>query len=152
MEFEIEGIFGSGETHRLLHQILEVETHQLVELRRIRRLLQKQHQAHFAKLYFFDSKGNTLMPVSLAVGKTATAVLEEFVSQGGEQVPDVGPVSFTTSDPTIATVDAASGLITAVAAGTATIAGLDAGNNLTASDTVTVTAVATFASLVITPN
>lgn len=108
----------------------------------------------FAKLKLIDSKGNLIsMPAQLAVGKTATAVLQEFVVAGGPVVPNIGPVVFSSSDATIATVDPASGLITAIAPGVATITGLDQGNSLTASDTVSDTApVATIAQLVITPN
>jgi uncharacterized protein YjdB len=80
-------------------------------------------------------------------------VLHEFVVAGGPELPPLGPVSYASSDPTIATVDPASGLITAVAAGVATITGTDAGNGLSANDTVSDTApVATVATLVITPN
>lgn len=93
------------------------------------------------------------MPAQLTVGQTATAVLHEFVSQGGAELAPIGPVSYTSSDPTIATVDPASGLITAVAAGTATITGTDAGNSLSASDSVSDQPLtATVATLVITPN
>jgi len=110
-------------------------------------------QATFATLVISDLKGNVLMPATLAVGATATAVLHEFVSQGGAEVKPIGPVSYSSSDASIATVDPASGLITAVAAGVATITGTDAGNNLSASDSVSDTPlVATVASLVITPN
>jgi len=109
--------------------------------------------ATFATLTILDSKGNILMPATLSVGATATAILHEFVSQGGTELKPVGPVSYSSSDATIATVDPASGLITAIAAGTATITGTDAGNGLTASDSVSDTPlVATVATLVITPN
>src|ERR1700739_3808967 len=97
------------------------------------------------------------MPATLAVGKTATAVFKEFTGPNGtgSEIAPIGPVSFTSSDPTIATVDSASGLVTAVAAGTVTITATDAGNSLTASDSASVTApvpVAVSATLVITPN
>ena len=95
------------------------------------------------------------MPASLVVGKTATAVLHEWTGLGGTgtEVPPIGPVAYASSDSTIATVDMTSGLVTAVAPGTATITGTDAGNSLSASDSVTVTApTAQSATLVITPN
>jgi uncharacterized protein YjdB len=126
------------------------ELHEIAHL--LRRLVGKQH-ATFATLIISDSKGNRLMPATLPVGKTATAVLHEFVSAGGAELAPIGPVSYTSSAPAIATVDPASGLITAVAAGVATITGLDGGNQLTASDSVSDTPlVATVATLVITPN
>lgn len=123
------------------------------ELHLIREALEARGPAKFAKLILFDSKGIIHMPATLAVGKTATAVLQEFVVLGGPAVPNVGPVVYSSSDVTIATVDPASGLVTAIAAGVATITGIDQGNSLTASDTVSDTApVATVAVLTITPN
>lgn len=130
----------AADIHRLVHFLL----HKAV--------------AQSAVLFILDSKGNRIMPATLAVGKTATAVLHEFVGPNGtgQELPPVGPVVYSTSDATIATVDPASGLITAVAAGTATITGTDGGNKLAASDTVSDTPppppVATSATLVITPN
>jgi hypothetical protein len=132
-------------THELLREIIR-------ELREIRHEL-KPKKAHFARLYIIDSEGRRLMPAQLSVGQTATAVLHEFVAVGGAELAPIGPVSYTSSDPTIATVDPASGLITAVALGTATITGTDGGNNLSASDSVSdQPLVATVATLVITPN
>jgi len=94
------------------------------------------------------------MPATLVVGSTAVAVLHEFsgLNGTGSELRVVGPVSYTSSDPSVATVDAASGLITAVTTGEATITGLDSGNGLSASDSVSDTPlVAQSATLVITP-
>jgi hypothetical protein len=112
-------------------------------------------RARSATLIFLDSKGRRIMPAVLTVGQTATAVLHEFTGPNGTgtDIKPIGPVSYSTSDATIATVDAASGLVTAVAAGVATITGTDAGNSLSASDTVSDTPLkAQSATLVITPN
>lgn len=95
------------------------------------------------------------MPATLVVGKTATALLHEFdgLNGTGNELAPIGPVSYSSSDPTIATVDPSSGLVTAVAPGTVTITGTDAGNGLSASDSVSDSAVvAQSATLVITPN
>lgn len=140
-------MFELEEIRELLHSILVV-------LRDIRKELKPKH-AESAQLYIKDAKGNRLMPATLAVGKTATAVLHEFDGPNGtgNELPPVGPVSYSSSDPSIATVDPTSGLITAVAPGTVTITGTDAGNGLSASDTVSDSApVAQSATLVITPN
>jgi trimeric autotransporter adhesin len=94
------------------------------------------------------------MPATLPVGSTATATLVEWTGPNGtgSQIAPIGPVTYSSSDPTIATVDANSGLVTAVAPGTATITGTDAGNGLSASDSVSDTPlVAASATLVITP-
>ena len=109
--------------------------------------------ATFARLKIQDEEGNTLMPATLAVGKTATALLQEYVIAGGPAIPPIGPVTYASSAPAIATVDPVTGIVTAVAPGTAIITGTDAGNSLSASDTVSDTApVATVATLTITPN
>jgi uncharacterized protein YjdB len=137
------GIFNSIE--KLLRDIL-------AEVRAIHRVLTV---ATSAKLRFYDAKGNRIMPITLPVGSTATAVLHEFTGANGTgtEVKPIGPVTYSSSDSTIATVDPSSGLVTAVAAGVATITGTDAGNSLSASDTVSDTPLAaTSATLVITHN
>ena len=90
---------------------------------------------------------------TLLVGQQANSVWQEFSgpNQTGDKLPPAGAVTYTSSDPTIATVDPASGVITAVAIGTVTISGQDAANSLTASDTLTDTEVAQSASLTIVP-
>jgi hypothetical protein len=98
-----------------------------------------------------DLEGNTLMPATLTVGQTAQAVAVEFsgLAGAGSIIPNAGPIAWASSDVTIATVDAASGLVTSVAAGTATITGTDSVNGLSGSDTVSDTAV-TAQSMVVT--
>lgn len=123
-------------TNELLEKILEI--------------LERAFTAHSATL----SIGGTTMPADILIGATATAVLHEFTGPGGTgiEVAPIGPVTYTSSDSTVATVDPNSGLVTGVAVGTATITGSDAGNGLSAADTVTVQSpVAVSATLVITP-
>lgn len=113
-------------------------------------ILKRAFTAHSAILTI---GGN--MPATIQVGQTATAVLHEFAGLNGtgQELPPIGPVAYTSSDPTIATVDMSSGLVTGVAPGTVTITGTDAGNGLSASDSDTVTPVtARSATLVVTPN
>lgn len=97
-------------------------------------------------------KGETM--ATLLVGKTAQAVWQEFSGPNGtgDKLPPAGAVTYTSSDPAVATVDPSSGLVTAVAIGTATITGTDAANSLTASDSVTDTEVAQSATLTVVPN
>jgi len=97
------------------------------------------------------------MPATIVVGQTATAVYTEWSGPNGTgtALPDAGPVTFASSDPTNAPVDPSTGIVTGVGATTATITGTDATNGLSASDTVTVTAapvVAQSATLVVTAN
>lgn len=94
------------------------------------------------------------MPADIAVGQTATAVLHEWTGPGGTglEVAPIGPVSYSSDNASIASVDPNTGLVTGMAAGTANITGTDAGNGLSASDSVTVSVpVAVSATLVITP-
>lgn len=81
------------------------------------------------------------MPVTLDVGKTATAVFKEWTGPNGtgDEVPLTNPPIFQSDNGAVATVDA-NGVVTAVSGGTATISGHDTGNGLSASDTVTVNA------------
>lgn len=88
------------------------------------------------------------MPATLEVGKTATAVAHRF--KGTTEIPLLGAPVYSSSDPSVATVDPASGLITAVAEGTVTITGTDT-DGLAGSDTLTDTITQTI-QLVITPN
>jgi hypothetical protein len=95
------------------------------------------------------------MPATLTtVGQTASSLYQEWDGPNGSGNPlsPAGPVSYATSDASIATVDASSGQVTAVANGTATITGSDSANGLSASDIVTVAiaAAAQSATLVIT--
>jgi hypothetical protein len=124
-----------------------------LELNGIRVILTPRLSATL-RIHTHHHRGDQDMPATLLVGKTAQAVWQEFSGPNGtgDKLPPAGALTFTSSDPTIATVDPSSGLITAVAIGTATISGVDAANNLTASDSLTDTEVATSATLTIVPN
>ena len=91
------------------------------------------------------------MPATINVGKTATAKFTEFDAQN-VAVPPVGQVTFSSATPSVATVDPASGICTGVAPGTSVISATDAGDNLMASDTLTVADVAVSATLTLTAN
>jgi hypothetical protein len=119
--------------------------------------------AQSARLTIKNSEGVLLMPATIAVGGTgAIAVFTEWSlpNGGGVAVPPITAPSFSSSNPSVASVDL-NGNITAVSAGEATITGEDPGNGLSATDTVTVTASTTqppppvtaqSATLVITAN
>lgn len=80
------------------------------------------------------------MPATIIIGGTATSLFQEWTGPNGTGtvVPNAGTIAYTSSDTAVATVDAATGIATGVAPGTATISGTDSVNNLTASDTLTV--------------
>lgn len=90
-----------------------------------------------AKSATLQIEGN--MDATILVGKTAQATFTEFDGPDGtgNKVPPVGTVTFTSHNPSVATVDQA-GLCTGVSAGTALIDGTDSGNTLQASATLTV--------------
>lgn len=94
------------------------------------------------------TRGETFMPVTLEVGKTATAVAHRF--KGTTEIPLLGAPVYSSSDASVASVDPATGVITAVAEGTVTITGTDT-DGLAGSDTVTDTITQTI-TLTITPN
>ena len=91
------------------------------------------------------------MPATINIGKTATARFNEYDAQG-IVVPPVGAVTFNSSNTAVATVDPSTGICTGVTPGTSVISAVDAGDNMQASDTLTVADVATTATLVLTAN
>jgi Big-like domain-containing protein len=130
---------------RLLEQILATNQQILTQIQ----------GAVWATLTFINLKGDPLMPATIHIdGNGAKAVFTEFDQPGGtgNQVPPIGPVVFSSDNPAVATVDQ-NGNVAAVAAGTANISAIDQGNDLTASDAITVTAdVAVSATMVLTAN
>ncbi len=139
-------------------EIKELQREELKILRSIEQQLKEaqriQDRNKSALLLLYDTKGAFLMPASIVVGGNgAQAAFTEWsgLNGTGSQVAPVGAVSFTSDNPAVATVDPTSGLCTAVSVGTANISGADAGNSLTASDALTVTAaVAQSATLTLT--
>lgn len=76
------------------------------------------------------------MPLTISVGsKGASAALTEF-NVNGAVVPAVGPVTFVSDNPSVASVSG--NQITAVAAGVANITGTDTGSGVSATDVLTV--------------
>lgn len=105
---------------------------------------------------FSDSPGGT-MPATILVGGTANSLFQEWSGPGGTGtvVPNAGAPAFASDNTAVATVDPTSGVATGVSAGVANITGTDAANGLTASDVLTVNAVATpavSATLTLSPN
>jgi uncharacterized protein YjdB len=77
------------------------------------------------------------MPATIEQGKTASATFKEF-TQSGAEIPNAGPITFSSSDTNVATVDE-NGLCTGVNPGDVTISGTDTVNGLSAHDLLTVT-------------
>jgi hypothetical protein len=80
------------------------------------------------------------MTKTIAPGGTAQAVFQEWTGPNGtgDVVPNAGPISYTSDNTSVATVDPSTGAVTGVAAGTCNISGQDTVNNLAASDVLTV--------------
>jgi len=143
---------------KLIDEVLGLkhEIHHLViafkELRDILR-----HRAKSATLTITSNHPRRKhMPATINVGGTATAAYREFDGPNGtgNEVPAAQAPTFSSSDESVATVDA-NGLVTGVAAGSATITGSDAANGLSASDSLTVQATqptAQSATLTLTAN
>lgn len=97
--------------------------------------------ARSATLFFEDSKGQRFMDVTVHLTDAPLkAFLAEFDGPNGtgNQVPGIGPTSYTSSDPTVATVDPVSGNLVYIKAGQTTIVGLNAGNQLTNSGVLSI--------------
>jgi hypothetical protein len=102
---------------------------------------EERHKHRFAFLIFTNSKGDVKMDVSVHLTDTPLkAVLIEWDGPNGtgNQVASVGPTSFLSSDPTVATVDPVSGNLVYKKAGVTTITGLNSGNQMTASGQLTI--------------
>lgn len=121
-------------TPYILYELVE-------EIKKIRVILQPRLSATL-KLKWHH-KGDH-MAVTVPVGTTGTSLWQEWSGPAGtgSVLPTAGPVTYTSSDPTIVTVDPATGNWSSVAPGTATITGVDNTNSLTASDMVSDTAIA----------
>lgn len=121
--------------------------HSFREVVTILKVLDKSPRS--GKLGFKTSKGVSNMPISIPLGAPFTAVLTEQ-DASGNTVPDVGPVTYSSSNTAVANPDPVAGTGTGLSVGTATITGTDAGDNIVASDTLTVTDVATQGTLTLT--
>lgn len=109
--------------------------------------------------HMVDSKG-VAMPLTLQVngpggsiapppaGSPAGVGFEEWdgANGTGNQVAPIGPLSYESANPAIVTVDA-NGNLVAVAPGQSEVTATDTGNNLAASDLITVVDVAQSATL-----
>lgn len=139
---KIEDLFSRPQSHWNSIILLEL----VEEVKRIRVILEPRLSATL------QIKGEKM--ATLLVGKTGQAQYQEWSGPNGtgDKLPSAGAVTFSSSNTAVATVDPNSGLVTAVALGTAVITGADAANSLTASDTVTVTEVAQSATLTVVPN
>ena len=83
------------------------------------------------------------MPLTVHLNDApGSAVFQEFdgLNGTGNKVPAIGPVTFASDNTAVATVDPNTGALGYIGAGIANISGTDAGNSLTASDALTVTA------------
>lgn len=156
---------------RWLNRTLKALEDLVTLLREIRDILRRRarsatlviHPTHWDEeewmiFEFLSEKGRRFMPATIQVGATATAVYKEWTGPNGtgDEIAPLAAPSFDSSDVIVATVDG-NGLVTGVAAGTATITGTDHNNNLSGSDTVTVEGpppppVAQSATLVVTAN
>jgi hypothetical protein len=114
---------------RLLQQILAVVSHPAGP------------KAQSSTLFFVNSKGEFLMDVTVHINDAPLrAFLAEFLGPNGTGTPvaGIGPTSYTSSDPTVATVDPVTGNLVYLKEGQTTIVGLNAGNQLTNSGILTI--------------
>jgi Immunoglobulin domain/Bacterial Ig-like domain (group 2) len=129
----IEDLIELGVSNDILDQLFEI----------ILLLLSQQGagKAQSSVLFFKDKQGDLLMNVSVHLNDPAlAAILIEFDGPNGtgNQVASVGPTSYTSSDPTVATVDPNTGNLTYLKQGQTTITGKNSGNGMTASGILTI--------------
>jgi hypothetical protein len=92
-------------------------------------------------LFFINAKGEMKMDLTVQLADTPLrAFLAEFDGPNGtgNPVPGIGPTTYSSSDPTVATVDPVSGFLKYLKAGVTTITGLNSGNQITASGVLSV--------------
>jgi len=110
-----------------------------------------------ATLHYHHHRGGFRM-ATLRVGQTANPVFQEWSGPNGtgDKLPPAGPVTYKSSDETIVSVDANSGVATAVAApggaAKATITATDAADNMVASTDINTVEAAMSATLDYVPN
>lgn len=126
-----------GEIRALRYQVLHLRG----AVREIFHILGRR--ARSATLTFINSKTGETMPLTAHVNDVpGTFVFTEFDGPAGTggKVPPIGPVTITSDNTSVAVVDPTSGQLAYIGPGVANITGLDAGNGLTASDVLTLTA------------
>lgn len=104
-------------------------------------ILHNQNRPQSATLTISILSGGTSVPKTVSSGGTGQAAFHEWTGPTGTgtELPLAGAVTWSSDNASVATVDPASGLITSVGPdGVANISGVDAANNLTASDVFTV--------------
>lgn len=136
------------EIQELRHNLAAVEVRihraerEIRHLRKaVRELLGRLERS--ATLTFINSKTGETMPLTAHVNDVSgTFVFTEFDGPAGTggKVPPIGPVTNTSDNTSVAVVDPTSGQLAYIGPGVANITGLDAGNGLTASDVLTLTA------------
>lgn len=131
---------------------VQANTQALNALTSVQQEIEKELQpaAQSATLHMTDHKGNP-MPLTLqvngpggsvappAAGSPAGHGFQEWDGLNGtcNQVAPIGPMSYQSDNPAACSVDA-NGNLTAVSAGTANVTATDTGNNLSATDQITV--------------
>ena len=128
-----------SELEKILERVLHLPSKEQTQLRAVLDILFPP----VAKSATFKLKGDSPMPVSIAVGQTTSGVFTEFDGPNGtgNVVAPSGPLAFASDNAAVATVDPASGIVTGVSAGTCNIGCQDpaSANKVTASDSLTVT-------------
>jgi Bacterial Ig-like domain (group 2) len=137
---EIKKIVTSN--HVLLKDIQQEMRHNfklvMLELKAIKDCTCKK--AVSATLILLTKRGENTMPLTVPLGTPVVAVFAEWDGPNGtgNQVPDAGPINYTSDNTAVASVDA-DGNVTGLSAGSANISGVDSVNGLSAQDSVTFT-------------
>jgi hypothetical protein len=133
---EHEDISERGLLLRILEEVEEIEN----DIALIKNNL-GLNKAVSAVLYFKNKKGELRVNITVHINDVPlAAALVEFTGPNGSGtiVQGIGPTSFTSSNPAVATVDPVTGNLNYLSVGVTTITGLNSGNGMTASGTLTV--------------
>ena len=148
------GLFDHDEVHLLkeiLRELREERQGIHAQLKEITRILRQLvvHKAVSATLTYTTDQGEQSMastPLALLVGQTASPTFTEWSGPNGTGTPlqPVGQVTYADDGTGVISTDPSTGIVTGVsptaAGAVATVTGTDAGDNLTAQATFTVSA------------
>jgi hypothetical protein len=116
--------------------------------------IERELRPRLSAMLYYLKNGECQPMTSLRVGQTANPNYQEWDGPNGtgNPLPPAGPVTYASDAPSVATVDQNSGVVTAVAVGTANITADDSTDDLSATAQITVVDQAVSATLGYTPN
>lgn len=140
LKFIVHELEESERRQREFDRLLQEQGH---KIRKILHLLHCRSKVAVSSiLTFVDKKGDSFnMDITVHINDSPLAAfLAEFDGPNGtgNPVPGIGPTTYLSADPTVATVDPTTGQLAYLKAGSTVISGKNAGNGMNASGTLTI--------------